>query len=141
MSLPHLIRNSMDHGIETVPERKAANKSFHGTLSLKVFKEDDFCKIVLSDDGKGINPDIVSKIALDKGIISERQREEMSIEEKQALIFAPGFSTAEEVSEISGRGVGMDSVKMKIESINASLELKSIVGKGTEFVISIPLSN
>ena len=105
MSVPHLIRNSMDHGLET---------------------------------GRGINPDIISTIALDKKIVTEDQILKLNSKEIQALIFAPGFSTAEEVSEISGRGVGMDSVKTKIESINGSLELQSIVGKGTRFLISVP---
>lgn len=139
MSLPHLIRNSMDHGIETVIERKSVSKPFHGTLTLKVSKLDQTCLISLSDDGKGIDPDIIGKIAIEKQVLSKAELDKLNISEKQELIFAPGFSTAEEVSEISGRGVGMDSVKVKIESINGTLELKSEVGKGTEFKISIPL--
>lgn len=140
MSLPHLIRNSLDHGLEEVENREKAGKSREGKLTITAVMDAGDYLIELIDDGRGVNPDIVGKIAVSKGVLTQSELEQLTVQERQELIFAPGFSTAEEISEISGRGVGMDSVKMKIEEIEGTIELKSEVGTGSRFTIRIPIN-
>lgn len=134
----HIIRNSIDHGIETPAERKAAGKSEHGTVKLKAFNSSSYVNIIISDDGKGIPKESVLKKAIEKGLVSADNQ--LSDEEIFDLIFHPGLSTASQVSDVSGRGVGMDVVKQKIDELRGSVSVKSQPGKGTAVHIKLPLS-
>jgi two-component system chemotaxis sensor kinase CheA len=138
--LIHIVRNSLDHGLETPEVRKAAGKSATGTLTIRATQEGDRVLIEIRDDGKGINPEIIKRKAYEKGVIDEATFENISDQDAIHLIFAAGFSTAEVVSDLSGRGVGMDVVRSAVEKINGSIELQSEVGKGTRLAISLPLS-
>lgn len=138
--MTHLIRNSLDHGLE-VPEQRTANgKSPEGLLSIKAYHEGGQVVIEISDDGNGISTSRVKSKAIEKGIMSREEVEALSINKVQALIFHPGFSTAEQVTNISGRGVGMDVVKSNIEKIGGEVEVQSEEGKGTTFRLKIPLT-
>ena len=134
----HIIRNSVDHGIENVADRKAAGKSEHGTVKLKAFNSSSYVNIIISDDGRGISRENVLQKAVQKGLISAD--ENPSDEAVFDLIFHPGLSTATQVSDVSGRGVGMDVVKQKINELRGSVTVKSIAGKGTAIHIKLPLS-
>lgn len=134
--LVHLLRNSADHGIEAPATRIALGKPEKGTIKLAATQEGNRVLITLSDDGKGIDPTIIAKSAAKKGIDTTN----MSDEQIQHLIFHPGFSTAKEVTNISGRGVGMDAVQSKINQLGGTIELKSIVDQGTSFIIKLPLT-
>ncbi|TVP93619.1 chemotaxis protein CheW [Alkalibacterium sp.] len=134
--LIHLLRNAADHGIEMPEEREKAGKSRTGTIKLSAYPEGNRVIVTLTDDGKGLNPRMIEKSAEKKGISTAG----MSDEEIQQLIFHPGFSTAQEVTGISGRGVGMDAVKEKIAALNGKIETISEVGKGTTFTITLPLT-
>jgi two-component system chemotaxis sensor kinase CheA len=134
----HIIRNSIDHGIESPAERKANGKSEHGTVKLKAFNTNSYVNIIISDDGRGINKESVFKKAVEKGLVPADAQ--LSEEEVLALIFHPGLSTASSVSDISGRGVGMDVVKQKIHDLRGYVSVKSIAGKGTSIHIKLPLS-
>lgn len=134
--LIHLLRNAADHGIESPDEREKAGKSRTGTIKLSAYPEGNRVIVTLEDDGKGLNPRMIKKSAEKKGISTEG----LSDEEIQQLIFHPGFSTAQEVTGISGRGVGMDAVKEKIAALNGKIETISEVGKGTSFRITLPLT-
>ncbi|MCC5889882.1 MAG: chemotaxis protein CheA [Alkalibacterium sp.] len=134
--LIHLLRNAADHGIEMPEEREKAGKSRNGTIKLSAYPEGNRVIVTLTDDGKGLNPRMIEKSAEKKGISTAG----MSDEEIQQLIFHPGFSTAQEVTGISGRGVGMDAVKEKIAALNGKIETISEVGKGTTFTITLPLT-
>lgn len=138
--LIHLIRNSIDHGIELPADRIKNGKSEVGTVVLKSYPDGNSVVIQVEDDGGGINHDIIKKKAVEKGIINEIEAENLSIEDSINLLFAAGFSTTEVISDVSGRGVGLDVVKSKIESINGNIEVDSTVGKGTKFIIRIPLT-
>jgi two-component system chemotaxis sensor kinase CheA len=138
--LTHIVRNSADHGIETPADRKAAGKSAAGTIIVRSFHEGGQVIIEVSDDGKGLSKDKLSKKALEKGVVSQAQLDRMSLREVHNLIFAPGFSTAEKVTNVSGRGVGMDVVRSNIERIGGSVELNSEEGKGTSIRLKIPLT-
>ncbi len=138
--LVHLIRNSVDHGVEK-PEIRAQNgKNPTGTILLKAEHEGNSVVITIKDDGKGINEEVMVRKALEKGLITEEEAEKMSKEEKIKLIFASGFSTAEKITDVSGRGVGMDVVRTKIEALNGSIEVLSEVGSGSEIRIKLPLT-
>lgn len=137
----HLIRNSVDHGIETPDERSNTEKPEDATISINVTESDQGVHIELVDDGKGINPKQVADAALKKGIINEQELSELSNREKQMLIFKPGFSTQEEVTTLSGRGVGMDAMRHEVENMGGTLNLDSHPGKGTTFFIFIPYSD
>ena len=123
----HIIRNSVDHGIENIADRKAAGKSEHGTVKLKAFNSSSYVNIIISDDGRGISRENVLQKAVQKGLISAD--ENPSDEAVFDLIFHPGLSTATQVSDVSGRGVGMDVVKQKINELRGSVTVKSICGK------------
>lgn len=138
--LVHLLRNCIDHGIEAPEERKSSGKSEVGRVLLKARRVKDHVEIIVEDDGRGIDPEKIKKIALEKGIIGEKEAEKMSPEEARMLVFMPGFSSAEEVTDISGRGVGLDVVRNKILSLGGTVELESAVGRGTRFVLKLPLT-
>jgi two-component system chemotaxis sensor kinase CheA len=138
--LIHIVRNSLDHGLETPEVRKGAGKPPTGTLTIRATQEGDRVLIEILDDGKGINPEVVKRKAYEKGVINEETFESISDEDAIHLIFAAGFSTAEVVSDLSGRGVGMDVVRSAVEKINGTIALESHVGKGTRLSISLPLS-
>ena len=138
--LTHIIRNTADHGIETPAERKAAGKASEGNLLLKAYHESGQVIILVKDDGKGIDGDRIAGIAFEKGLISEDDFHNMSQREKIKLIFRPGFSTADRVSSVSGRGVGMDVVRSNIEMIGGTVELSSVKGEGTTIKMTLPLT-
>lgn len=138
--LVHLLRNSLDHGIETPQERRKAGKPDEGIIDLKAFYSGNHVLIEIRDDGAGINRDGVLKKALENGVVSEAEADKMSDQQVYELLFASGFSTAETISDISGRGVGLDVVKNKIESLGGSVEVESESGKGTVFTIQLPLT-
>ncbi|OQO78337.1 chemotaxis protein CheA [Enterococcus gallinarum] len=134
--LVHLLRNSVDHGIESPEEREALGKSRKGTIRLAAYQEGNQVIITLEDDGKGLDPQVIKASAERKGLATEG----LSDEEIQQLIFHPGFSTAEKVTNISGRGVGMDAVQSKIANLGGTIELWSRPNKGTRFTIKLPLT-
>lgn len=138
--LLHLIRNAIDHGIETPDARTAVGKPSKGTLRLRFFRAADQLITELEDDGAGIDPMRVRRIAVERGLHSEDQARALSDEDAQALIFTAGFSTAERISDISGRGVGMDAVKAALDPLGAHIEMRSRVGLGTLIRITLPLS-
>ncbi|MDN5364642.1 MAG: two-component system, chemotaxis family, sensor kinase CheA [Eubacteriales bacterium] len=138
--LIHLLRNAVDHGIEPPEERVRAGKDRKGTILLKAAHEENYIVITVKDDGRGIDPERVRNIAIQKKLISPEHAQRMSEKDLVNLIFMPGLSTAQEVTDVSGRGVGMDVVKNNIEKINGSIEIFSELGKGTEFRIKLPLT-
>ena len=138
--LVHLLRNAIDHGLESPEERKAAGKNPQGRLRLEARHEGSHVVLEVSDDGRGIDVDKVKARALSQGLVSREQLERMTNEQVQMLIFEPGFSTAQQVTDISGRGVGMDAVKAVIESLNGDVEVESALGRGTSFRLRLPLT-
>lgn len=138
--LTHLVRNSLDHGIETAKVRVAKGKPAIGRLYLRAYHESGQVNIEISDDGGGIDPERIKNKAVQKGIITANQASQISDREALNLIFLPSFSTAEKVTNISGRGVGMDVVLTNIEKISGTIDLHSQVGKGTTFKLKIPLT-
>jgi len=138
--LVHLIRNSVDHGLETPDEREAAGKPRTGVIRLVSYQEGRHIIVSVSDDGKGMDPDIIRKAALDKGVITADEAAALSPKECLGLIFLPGFSTAKEVSNISGRGVGMDVVKTNITRINGTIDVESEPGRFTRVLFRLPLT-
>ncbi|MBC3764979.1 chemotaxis protein CheA [Neptunicella marina] len=138
--LVHLVRNSVDHGIELPDERAAAGKPRMGTVKLSASQEGDHILLTIQDDGKGMDPEKLKEIAISKGVLDEEAASRMSDEEAFNLIFAPGFSTKVEISDISGRGVGMDVVKTKISQLNGSIQIRSEMGVGTTLAIKVPLT-
>ncbi len=138
--LTHLVRNSVDHGIETPMEREQMGKHPTGTIALKAFHDAGQVNIVISDDGKGLDPHKIANSAVDKGLITDDQVAEMSEKQKMELIFLPGFSTAKEITDVSGRGVGMDVVVTNIEALGGIIELDSTPGQGTDIQIKLPLT-
>lgn len=138
--LIHMVRNSVDHGVELPDEREAIGKSREGTVTLDAFHRGNSIYIQVTDDGKGLDPDRILRKALDKGIVTEMDAEKMTPHQIYQLIWEPGLSTAEKVTEVSGRGMGMDIVKSKIEDINGTVDLDSTPGKGTTLTIKLPLT-
>ncbi|PYI50387.1 chemotaxis protein CheA [Paenibacillus flagellatus] len=138
--LVHLLRNSVDHGVETIPDRIAAGKPETGTVHLRAFHSGNHVFIEIEDDGKGINRDKVLGTALKKGVVTQEQAKTLTDEEVYMLLFASGFSTAEVISDISGRGVGLDVVKTKIESLGGRVQVESKLGIGTKFSVQLPLT-
>ncbi len=138
--LTHLIRNSADHGIEPPEEREQAGKAPIGTIELKAFHEGGLVNIIIRDDGKGINTETIKQKAIENGIKTKAEVAELNSKEVLALVTHPGFSTASNVTDISGRGVGMDVVKANVEKLNGSIEIRSAEGKGTEVLLRLPLT-
>ena len=138
--LVHIIRNSCDHGVEDIEKRVAAGKSETGTIGLKAYNEGNHIVIQITDDGAGMDPDFLKAKSIEKGVISEKEADIMSDKEAFALIFRPGFSTAAAVTNVSGRGVGMDVVKTNIEKLNGIIDIESELGKGTVMKLKIPLT-
>nr|WP_136249934.1 chemotaxis protein CheA [Ningiella ruwaisensis] len=138
--LVHLVRNSVDHGIEMPDEREAAGKPRMGTVRLAASQEGDHILLTIADDGKGMDAEKLKEIAIKRGVLDADSAARMSDVEAFNLIFAPGFSTKTEISDISGRGVGMDVVKTKINQLNGSVNINSELGKGTTLEIKVPLT-
>ena len=138
--LVHLVRNAVDHGIEMPSERADANKNEIGRITLNAFHQSGNVVIEIEDDGKGLNAEKLKEKAISKGIITASDAEQLSKEQAYDLIFQPGFSTAKEVTDVSGRGVGMDVVKRNIQSLNGSVEIGSELGRGSKITIRLPLT-
>jgi two-component system chemotaxis sensor kinase CheA len=136
--LVHLVRNSMDHGLETTEKRLAAGKSADGTITLNAYHQGGNIVIEVADDGAGLNEEKILKKATEKGLVPESAN--LTPEEIHQLVFLPGFSTADAVSDISGRGVGMDVVRRNIQALNGSIEVRSSRGTGSTFIIRLPLT-
>ncbi|MCL1093779.1 chemotaxis protein CheA [Shewanella kaireitica] len=138
--LVHLVRNSVDHGIEMPDDREASGKTRSGTITLSASQEGDHILLKIEDDGAGMDPERLKNIAIDRGVLDEDAAARMTDEEAYNLIFAPGFSTKVEISDISGRGVGMDVVKTRITQLNGTIFIDSLKGKGTRLEIKVPLT-
>ncbi|MFB9273590.1 chemotaxis protein CheW [Cohnella cellulosilytica] len=138
--LVHLIRNSVDHGVESTSERLAQGKPETGTVMLRAFHSGNHVFIEIEDDGKGINRPKVLETAIKRGVVTPEEAKTLSDDETNMLLFAPGFSTADKVSDISGRGVGLDVVKSKITSLGGNVTVTSNPGQGTKFSIQLPLT-
>ena len=138
--LVHLIRNAMDHGIEEETLRRAAGKPPKGKVWLRAYHKGNSVAIEIEDDGKGIDPEKMREVAIRKGIISAEEAKALDDREARELIFAPGFSSTEVITDISGRGVGMDVVRTNIKSLKGTVSISSEVGKGTKFTLSLPLT-
>ena len=138
--LIHILRNSVDHGLESPEDRKAANKDKNGKIVLKAYRERDMVFIEVSDDGRGMNLDKIKSKAVEKGLISLQKASVMEEEEAMMLVCRPGFSTADEVTAVSGRGVGMDVVQSVVDHIGGSLSITSAAGEGTTFILKLPLT-
>jgi len=138
--LVHLVRNSVDHGIEMPDVRESGGKLRSGKITLAAQQEGDHIVLSITDDGGGMDPVLLKQKAVEKGLMDEEAAERLSDNEAFNLIFHPGFSTKEQVSDVSGRGVGMDVVKTKISQLNGTIEVKSVKGEGTEIAIKVPLT-
>ena len=138
--LIHIIRNAVDHGIESGSERSQSGKEDEGTLILEAYQESNHIVIEVTDDGKGIDPNKIRQKAMEKGLYSEEELEQFSNDDLIALVLTAGFSTADKITGTSGRGVGMDVVKKNIEKLNGTLEIDSRVGIGTQMRLKIPLT-
>lgn len=138
--LVHLVRNSIDHGVESPEERKKLNKDPQGTITLSAGQEGNNIVITIKDDGKGIDPEKLKSKAISKGLLTEEKAKELSKQEAYNLIFMPGFSTAENVTNISGRGVGMDVVRTNVRKLRGIIDIESEVDKGTTVKIKLPLT-
>jgi two-component system, chemotaxis family, sensor kinase CheA len=138
--LTHMVRNAVDHGIETPEARRASGKKGAGTVHLRAYHSAGQVVIEISDDGKGISPQKVANAAAAKGLVTKEQIAAMSDKEKIALIFLPGLSTAEKVTDVSGRGVGMDVVKTNLDKLGGKVEIESVLGRGSTFRITLPLT-
>ena len=136
----HLIRNAVDHGVESTEDRRAGGKSEKSQVKLEARQEGDHIVLIVSDDGRGMNPERLRAKALEKGIITDEEANTMDERQSFNLVMLPGFSTKDVASDVSGRGVGMDVVKTNIQKLNGSIEIKSVLGKGSTFIISLPLT-
>lgn len=138
--LIHLIRNAVDHGVEMPAERQAAGKPAKSLVRLEARQEGDHIVLIIADDGKGMSAERIRAKAVEKGLISEEEANTLDERQSLNLIFLPGFSTKTQISDVSGRGVGMDVVKTNIQKLNGSIEIRSEPGKGSVFIISLPLT-
>lgn len=138
--LIHLIRNAVDHGVEMPAERQAAGKPPKSLVRLEARQEGDHIVLIIADDGKGMSAERIRAKAIEKGLISEEEANTLDERQSLNLIFLPGFSTKSQISDVSGRGVGMDVVKTNIQKLNGSIEIRSEPGKGSLFIISLPLT-
>lgn len=138
--LQHLLRNAADHGLESNEERLALGKEEVGNIYLDAYQDGNNVNIEVRDDGAGINIEKVKNKAIDSGAITPEQAENMTDKEVIDLLFRPSFSTAEKITDVSGRGVGLDVVKTKIEELGGNIECKSVLGEGSSFIIRLPLT-
>jgi len=138
--LVHLVRNAVDHGVESAEERLAAGKPAKSVVRLEARQEGDHIVLIIADDGRGMSPERIRAKAIEKGIIQEEEANTLDDRQSLNLIFLPGFSTMAQASAVSGRGVGMDVVKTNIQKLNGSVEIRSEPGKGSVFIISLPLT-
>jgi two-component system chemotaxis sensor kinase CheA len=138
--LVHILRNAVDHGMETPDERVASGKPYGGSITITVTRDKDHVDIVVADDGRGMDPVRLREKAIDKGVITAAQAAKLSPQAALMLVCAPGFSTAEEVSDISGRGVGMDAVKTAVHALGGTLAIESDIGRGSRFVLRLPIT-
>jgi len=138
--LVHLVRNAVDHGVESAEERLAAGKPAKSIVRLEARQEGDHIVLIIADDGRGMSPERIRAKAIEKGIIREEEANTLDDRQSLNLIFLPGFSTVTQASAVSGRGVGMDVVKTNIQKLNGSVEIRSEPGKGSVFIISLPLT-
>lgn len=138
--LVHLVRNAVDHGIESPEEREAKGKPREGVVILKASQEGDHIQLSIKDDGKGMNPDLLRAKVVEKGLMDEETAARLDNKECYNLIFMPGFSTKTEISDVSGRGVGMDVVKTRIAQMNGVVEVDSAEGRGSTIIIKVPLT-
>lgn len=138
--LVHLVRNAVDHGVETVEERIAAGKPEKSMVELSARQEGDHIMITIVDDGRGMQPEVIRNKAIEKGLLTSEMANTLDEDKCLELIFLPGFSTKEEISSVSGRGVGMDVVKTNIQKLNGTISIVSEPGKGSVFAISLPLT-
>lgn len=138
--LIHLVRNAVDHGIETIADRTACGKNPKGIVNLSARQTGDHIVIEIQDDGRGMRPEIIREKAVEKGLISAEEAGQLSVQESLQLIFLPGFSTKDQISYISGRGVGMDVVKTNIQRLNGRIDIQSEPGHGSTITISLPLT-
>ena len=138
--LVHLVRNAVDHGVESPEERLAAGKPVKSVVRLEARQEGDHIVLIIADDGRGMSPERIRAKAVEKGLIKEEEANTLDDRQSLNLIFLPGFSTMTQASAVSGRGVGMDVVKTNIQKLNGSVEIRSEPGKGSVFIISLPLT-
>lgn len=138
--LVHLVRNAVDHGVETIEERQAAGKPTKSLVELTATQVGDHILIEITDDGKGMRPDVIRRKAIEKGLIDIETANSLDDKQSLQLIFLPGFSTKDQITNVSGRGVGMDVVKTNIQRLNGRIDIQSIVGEGSRFTISLPLT-
>ena len=138
--MEHILRNAIDHGIEPADQRAAAGKDVYGRISINLKRDGSYMLLTITDDGQGIDFQAVSKQALEKGLITSEVLEQYTEEEFSELLFLPGFSTAKSVTQISGRGIGMDVVRQTIREMGGSINLRSQPGRGTQFELSIPFT-
>ncbi len=138
--LIHLIRNAVDHGIESSAERVALGKPENGVVRLEARQEGDHIVLIIADDGRGMSPEIIRAKAVEKGLLTEEEANSLDERQSLNLVLLPGFSTKAEISDVSGRGVGMDVVKTNIQKLNGKIEIRSEPGKGSVFIISLPLT-
>src|SRR5581483_1188213 len=138
--LMHLVRNAVDHGIETKEARVAAGKPAAGKLELRAYPRGNHVIIDVVDDGRGIDEVAVKRTALERGIVDEEHIGQLSRRDVWNLVFAPGFSTRKEVSETSGRGVGLDVVKTNVARLSGLIDVESVPGRGTKFSITLPIT-
>jgi two-component system chemotaxis sensor kinase CheA len=138
--LVHLVRNAVDHGIETIQDRLAMGKPAKGIVNLSARQTGDHIVIEIQDDGRGMRPDVIRDKAVEKGLISHEEAGQLNLQETLQLIFLPGFSTKDQISDISGRGVGMDVVKTNIQRLNGRIEIESEVDRGSKITIFLPLT-
>lgn len=138
--LIHLIRNAVDHGVEMPPERRAAGKPEKSLVRLEARQEGDHIVLIIADDGRGMSAERIRAKAVEKGLITEEEANTLDERQSLNLIFLPGFSTKTQISDVSGRGVGMDVVKTNIQKLNGSIDIRSEPGKGSVFIISLPLT-
>jgi two-component system chemotaxis sensor kinase CheA len=138
--LVHILRNAVDHGLETADERVAAGKPYGGSITITVTRDKDHVDIVIADDGRGIDPERLKQKAIEKGVVTSEQAARLSPQAALMLVCAPGFSTADEVSDISGRGVGMDAVKTAVHALGGVLSIESEIGHGSRFILRLPIT-
>jgi len=138
--LVHLVRNAVDHGVETAEERTAANKPAKAIVTLSASQVGDHIYIEISDDGRGMRPDVIRRKAVEKGVIDAETANGLDDRQSLHLVFLPGFSTKDQISNVSGRGVGMDVVRTNISKLNGKIDVVSAPGQGSTFTISLPLT-